>query len=194
MITRIWHGATHAAKSDGVPKLDANCRHPRLPLDPLQQGAYALRGMEGDTAHFLMVTSWESEEAIRAFAKDDISVAKYYDFDKDFLIELEPCSTHYDVAPVLVGCGRSMWDRRSLRTHLLSRNANLWKAGEVLPDLFRPVRCPVMKRERWYCSFACSALASFRMGCHGCDGKLAAGECGEPSRPTRPKRCLCREP
>jgi heme-degrading monooxygenase HmoA len=51
--------------------------------------------MEGDTAHFLRVTFWESEEAIRAFAGDDISVAKYYDFDKDFL--LEPCSTHYEM-------------------------------------------------------------------------------------------------
>ena len=39
--------------------------------------------MEGDTAHLLMVTFWESEEVIRAFAGDDISVAKYYDFDKD---------------------------------------------------------------------------------------------------------------
>jgi len=24
-------------------------------------------------------------------------VAKYYDFDKDFLIEMEPCSTHYEM-------------------------------------------------------------------------------------------------
>jgi len=24
-------------------------------------------------------------------------VAKYYDFDKDFLLELEPCSTHYEM-------------------------------------------------------------------------------------------------
>jgi hypothetical protein len=70
--------------------------------------------VEGDTAHFLMVTFWESEEAIRAFAGDDITGAKYYFFDKDFLIDLEPCSTHYDVASALVGCGRSMWDRRSL--------------------------------------------------------------------------------
>jgi len=44
-----------------------------------------------------MVTFWESEEAIRAFAGDDISKAKYYDFDRDFLIELEPCSTHYEM-------------------------------------------------------------------------------------------------
>jgi hypothetical protein len=69
-----------------------------LPLDSRQQGcAYALCRIEGDTAHFLLVTFWESEAAIRAFAGDDISVAKYYDFDKDFLLELEPCSTHYEM-------------------------------------------------------------------------------------------------
>jgi len=45
----------------------------------------------------LMVTFWESEVAIRAFAGNDISMAKYYDFDKDFLLELEPCSTHYEM-------------------------------------------------------------------------------------------------
>jgi hypothetical protein len=33
-----------------------------------------------------MVTFWESEEAIRAFAGDDIGVTKYYEFDKDFLL------------------------------------------------------------------------------------------------------------
>jgi hypothetical protein len=49
------------------------------------------------TAHFLMIIFWESEEAIRAFAGDDISVAKYYDFDEDVLLELEPCSRHYEM-------------------------------------------------------------------------------------------------
>jgi hypothetical protein len=43
-----------------------------------------------------MVTFWESEDAVRAFAGDDISVAKYYDFDKSFLLELEPTSSHYE--------------------------------------------------------------------------------------------------
>ena len=70
---------------------------------PGNKGAYALRRMEGDTAHFLMVTFWESEETIRAIAGDDVSVAKYYGFDKDFLLELEPCSTHYE-----------MYDRRDM--------------------------------------------------------------------------------
>ena len=43
-----------------------------------------------------MITFWESEKAIRAFAGEDIKVAKYYHFDKDFRIEMEPSSTHYD--------------------------------------------------------------------------------------------------
>jgi hypothetical protein len=64
---------------------------------PGNKGAYALLRMEGNSAHFLMVTFWESEEAIRAFAGDDISVGKYYDFDRDFLIEMEPCSMHYEM-------------------------------------------------------------------------------------------------
>jgi len=40
-----------------------------------------------------MLTFWESEHVIRAFAGGDISVAKYYDFDKDFPLEMEPSST-----------------------------------------------------------------------------------------------------
>ena len=66
----------------------------------LEIWAPALPRIEGDTAHFLMVTFWESEAAIRAFAGDDISVAKYYDFDKDFPLELEPCYTLREVRPV----------------------------------------------------------------------------------------------
>ena len=96
MITRIWHGTTHASKSDEYLKLMRTVAIPDYRATPGNQGAYALRRIEGDTAHFLMVTFWESEAAIRAFAGDDISVAKYYDFDRNFLVELEPCSIHYE--------------------------------------------------------------------------------------------------
>jgi hypothetical protein len=53
--------------------------------------------IEDGTAHLLMMTFWQSEEAIRTFAGHDISVAKYNDFDKGFLIELEPGSTHSEM-------------------------------------------------------------------------------------------------
>jgi heme-degrading monooxygenase HmoA len=96
MITRIWHGTTPAAKSDEYLDLMRTIALPDYRSTPGNQGAYALRRIEGETAHFLMVTFWESEEALRAFAGDDISVAKYYDFDKNFLLEMERSSSHYD--------------------------------------------------------------------------------------------------
>ena len=96
MITRIWHGRTTATKSDEYLNLMRTVAIPDYRSTPGKKGAYALRRIEGDTAHFLMVTFWESEDAVRAFAGDDIRVAKYYDFDKSFLLELESSSTHYE--------------------------------------------------------------------------------------------------
>jgi len=96
MITRIWHGKTTAAKSDEYLNLMRTVAIPDYRSIPGNNGAYALRRIEGDTAHFLMLTFWESEDAVRAFAGDDISVAKYYDFDKSFLLELDSSSTHYE--------------------------------------------------------------------------------------------------
>jgi quinol monooxygenase YgiN len=96
-MTVVVIGMTPASKSDEYLNLMRTVAIPDYRSTPGNKGAYALRRMEGDTAHFLMVTFWESEEAIHAFAGDDITVAKYDDFDKDFLIELEPCSTHYEM-------------------------------------------------------------------------------------------------
>ena len=97
MITRIWHGATPTAKANEYLSLMRTIAIPDYRSTPGNQGAYALRRIEGETAHFLMVTFWKSEEAIRAFAGNDISVAKYYDFDKNFLLEMEPSATHYEM-------------------------------------------------------------------------------------------------
>ncbi len=97
MITRIWHGATLASKSDEYLNLMRTVAIPDYRSTPGNKGAYALRRIEGETAHFLMVTFWESEAAIRAFAGDDISAAKYYDFDKEYPLELEHCSIHYEM-------------------------------------------------------------------------------------------------
>jgi hypothetical protein len=40
--------------------------------------------LDGDVAHFLTLTHWDWLEAIKAFAGEDISKAKYYPQDRDF--------------------------------------------------------------------------------------------------------------
>jgi heme-degrading monooxygenase HmoA len=61
------------------------------------RGVYVLKRIEGKRAHFLLVTLWDSYDAIKAFAGDDYQRAKYYPEDRDYLIELEPNVRHYEV-------------------------------------------------------------------------------------------------
>lgn len=52
---------------------------------------------EGDVSHFLLVTIWESLDAVKAFAGEDPSRAKYYPEDDRFLLEKEPASFNHEI-------------------------------------------------------------------------------------------------
>ena len=57
------------------------------------------RRIENDVAHFITLTHWESLDSIRAFAGSDVSRAKYYPEDSEFLLEFEPAVQHFEVYP-----------------------------------------------------------------------------------------------
>lgn len=97
MIARIWHGIVPVSKSDEYLRLMRTIAIPDYKAIPGNCGAYALREIRGDQAHFLMLTFWESRDSIQAFAGEDIQSAKYYDFDRDFLLKLEAFVTHYEL-------------------------------------------------------------------------------------------------
>jgi len=98
MIARIWHGMTEASKAAEYSEYMNQTGVIDLAATPGNQGVYMLRRLEGNRAHFLMVSLWESEEAIRRFAGEDIQKARYYPQDKAYLLELEPSVMHYEVA------------------------------------------------------------------------------------------------
>src|SRR5262245_29817122 len=97
MIARTWHGVTDAAKADEYFDYLKQTGVPDYKKTEGNRGVYLLRRVEGDVAHFLFLTFWESEEAIKRFAGADIEKAKYYPEDEKFLLELEPTVTHYEV-------------------------------------------------------------------------------------------------
>jgi heme-degrading monooxygenase HmoA len=97
MIARTWHGVTPLAKADEYLHLMRTIAVPDYQAIAGNRGVYVMRRIEGETAHFLLLTLWDSEEAIRQFAGENIEKAKYYDFDSDYLLELEPAVTHYEV-------------------------------------------------------------------------------------------------
>jgi len=61
------------------------------------RGVLVMRHVSEGRAEFLVISMWESFDAIRKFAGPDIEKAVYYPEDKEFLLELEPKVTHYEV-------------------------------------------------------------------------------------------------
>ena len=97
MIARLWHGRTKASDADVYKKYLFESGIPAYRSTAGNCGAWVLRRIEGNVAHFVTFTFWESREAIKAFAGDNIETAKYYPEDKKYLLEFEPTVTHYEV-------------------------------------------------------------------------------------------------
>lgn len=96
MIARIWKGAVPLERSDEHLARMRNVAIPDYRSTEGNRGAFALRDKHQDRAEFIMLTLWESRESIKAFAGDDISVAKYYDFDAEVLLEMNPHVEHFE--------------------------------------------------------------------------------------------------
>ena len=98
MIARRWHGRVPIAKAEAYLGLMVEVGLPDYRSTDGNRGAWCLHRREGDVVHVEMFTLWEDEAAIRRFAGDDLLRAKYYDFDADYLLEMEPEVVHLNVA------------------------------------------------------------------------------------------------
>jgi hypothetical protein len=97
MIGRIWHGVVSAAKAEEYLMRMRKVALPDYQSIAGNRGAFCLHRVEGDVAHFEMLTFWDDVDAIKRFAGEDFELAKYYDFDDAFLIERDPQVLHYTV-------------------------------------------------------------------------------------------------
>lgn len=97
MIVRIWRGVTPATRADDYfAYLQATGLEDYRTI-PGNRGVRVLRRVDGDQAEFLLLSAWDSLDAIRAFAGPDIERAVYYPEDEQYLLELEPHVRHYEV-------------------------------------------------------------------------------------------------
>ena len=98
MICRIWHGRTPHSKADAYASFLTVRAIPDYRSVPGNLSVQVLRRDDGEVTHFLTVTLWESEAAIRGFAGDDLLTAKYYDEDRGFLLEFETQVQHFEIS------------------------------------------------------------------------------------------------
>jgi heme-degrading monooxygenase HmoA len=98
MIARLWTGRVAAANGDRYFEYLSRTGIPDYEATPGNRGVFVLRRELDQVTEFLLVSLWDSLDVIRAFAGDDITVARYYPEDRDYLLELPPHVTHYEVA------------------------------------------------------------------------------------------------
>lgn len=97
MIARLWHGAVPAAKAEAYTAYLRETGVRDCRATPGNRGVQVLRRTVGDETHFLFISLWESFAAIERFAGSEPERARYYPEDGEYLIELEPTVTHYEV-------------------------------------------------------------------------------------------------
>lgn len=97
MIARTWRGAVRAKDDDAYLEYLHETGFPEYGATPGNLGVLALRRRVGDKVEFLLLTLWESEQAIEQFAGKDITKAVFYPEDDRFLVERGERVDHYEV-------------------------------------------------------------------------------------------------
>jgi heme-degrading monooxygenase HmoA len=96
-IARIWRGRTLLSKADEYEAYLNRSGISKIRATPGNLGAYMLRRTENGKAEFVVISLWESVEAIRKFAGPDYQKAVILPKDREYLLEVEPNVLHYEI-------------------------------------------------------------------------------------------------
>lgn len=97
MISRLWCGLAKAAYADAYVEHLRTETFPQLSKIPGFIDASILRRTVADGVEFLIVTRWDSIEAIQRFAGRDAEVAVVPQRVRDIMIEYDRKVRHFEV-------------------------------------------------------------------------------------------------
>lgn len=97
MVVRMWHGRVPTSKAETYRTFLNRRAIPDYQAVAGNISVHILERTDDDMTHFITLTFWESMDAIRGFAGDNVEAAKYYPEDQAFLLEFEPTVVHYEV-------------------------------------------------------------------------------------------------
>jgi heme-degrading monooxygenase HmoA len=97
MIVRAWRGYASAAGADAYPKHLLESVRPKLERRAGFRGLWLLRRPAGEEIEYLVLTHWQSMDAIRAFAGDDPERAVVEPEARATLVRFDDLVTHYEV-------------------------------------------------------------------------------------------------
>lgn len=96
VVAREWKGRVAPVRADayyaylleGVKKMSAIAGY---------RGVEVMRRDEQSAVEFTVISYWETREAIKAYAGEDIEKPRHLPIDKEMLLELPTRVLHYDV-------------------------------------------------------------------------------------------------
>ena len=98
MIVRVWRGQTPVASADAYERHVTQAVFPGLRGIPGYHGAKVLRRETSDGVEFIVMTYWESLEAIREFAGPRPETAVVTPEARALLSNFEAFARHYTLA------------------------------------------------------------------------------------------------
>jgi heme-degrading monooxygenase HmoA len=97
VIARTWTGVVLRADADAYADYIRETGFAEYGRTAGNRGAWMLRRDDGDRTEFITLSLWDSVDAIKAFAGEDIEAAVLYPEDERYLIDGESRVTHYEV-------------------------------------------------------------------------------------------------
>lgn len=98
MIARMWRGATTRADGEAYARYVAETGMTAYRATPGNRGAHLLQRDIGELTEIITLSFWDSFEAIKGFAGEDIERAVFYAEDDRYLVERDLRVTHFRVA------------------------------------------------------------------------------------------------
>jgi heme-degrading monooxygenase HmoA len=97
MIARTWHGTTRAADADTYLDYLHRTGLAAFQATAGNQGAAVLRRVTDERAEFIVVSLWDSIEAVRRFAGADETRARFFPEDDRYLVTRDGHVDHFEV-------------------------------------------------------------------------------------------------
>jgi len=104
MIARLWYGSTRVEDADAYVEYIERTGVAAHRATPGNRGSLVLRREGAERADFLVLSLWESEEAVARFAGKEIGRAVYFPEDERYLIDRCDEIDHYEVV-----AGEASW-------------------------------------------------------------------------------------
>src|ERR687889_347271 len=97
MVARTWWGATRVEDAERYHEYLRRTGLSEYARIPGHRRTLTLRRIAQERAEFLIVTLWDSMDAVRRFAGDEPERAVFYPEDDRFLVARDDHVTHYEV-------------------------------------------------------------------------------------------------